>query len=100
MSENKIYVAMDVHKDSVMAAVLPEASPEPTVVKRLPNDGRKLRRFFDRLAEDGAVQACYEASGAGYVLQRALTAWGHACEVVAPSLIPQRPGSWDSSGAA
>lgn len=88
----KIYVAMDVHKDSVMVAVLPEGVTEPTVVKRLPNDAHKLRKFFDRLARDGAVQACYEASGAGYVLQRALRAWGHACEVVAPSLIPQRPG--------
>lgn len=91
MSE-KIYVAMDVHKDSVMVAVLPESSPEPTVVKRLPNDARKLRKFFDRVGRDGEVRACYEASGAGYVLQRALAEWGHACDVVAPSLIPQRPG--------
>jgi len=93
MSEkSKIYVGMDVHKDSVMVAVLPESSPEPTVVKRLPNEPRKLRRFFDRVVRDGEVQACYEASGAGYVLQRALTEWGHECEVVAPSLIPKRPG--------
>ena len=28
------------------------------------------------------VRACYEASGAGYVLQRSLTAWGVACEQV------------------
>jgi transposase len=93
MSEKaKIYVGMDVHKDSVMVALLPESSREPTIVKRLPNEPRKLRRFFDRVARDGVVQACYEASGAGYVLQRALTEWGHACEVVAPSLIPKRPG--------
>lgn len=56
-----------------MVAVLPEGSREPTVVKRLPNDAAKLRKFFDRVARDGAVHACYEASGAGYVLQRALT---------------------------
>lgn len=93
MSEkDKLYVGMDVHKDSVMVAVLPETSPEATLVKRLPNDPRKLKRFFDRVARDGEVQACYEASGAGYVLQRALTEWGYACEVVAPSLIPKRPG--------
>lgn len=58
---------MDVHKDSVMVAVLPESSREPTVVKRLPNEARKLRRFFDRTARPGVIQACYEASGAGYV---------------------------------
>ena len=38
------------------------------------------------------VRACYEASGAGYVLERMIRGWGHACEIVAPSLIPRRPG--------
>ena len=92
MSETKLYVGMDVHKDSVMVAVLPAGAAEPTVVKRLPNEVRKLRRFFERLSRQGEVRACYEASGAGYVLQRLLATWGHSCEVVAPSLIPTRPG--------
>lgn len=30
----KMYVGMDVHKDTVMMAVLPEDAPAPTVVKR------------------------------------------------------------------
>jgi len=38
------------------------------------------------------VNACYEASGAGYVLHRMLTEWGVHCEVIAPSLTPVRPG--------
>ena len=38
------------------------------------------------------MHACYEASGAGYVLHRALCDWGYACAVIAPSLIPKRPG--------
>jgi len=92
MSETKLFVGMDVHKDSVMVAVFPAGASEPTVVKRLPNEARKLRRFFERLSRQGEVRACYEASGAGYVLQRLLTTWGHTCEVVAPSLIPTRPG--------
>lgn len=92
MSKIKIYVGMDVHKDSVMVAVLPEGAREPTVVKRLPNEDRRLRRFLERIGRDGEIQACYEASGAGYVLQRRMEAWGYGCEVVAPSLIPTRPG--------
>jgi transposase len=87
-----IYVGMDVHKDSVTVAVLPAGAPAPTRLERLPNDLPKLKRFLDRLARDGDLRACYEASGAGYVLQRALREWGHACEVIAPSLIPKRPG--------
>ena len=61
----KIYVGMDVHKDSVMMAVLPEGASEPTVVERLPNEERKLKRFLDRLGREAEVYACYEASGAG-----------------------------------
>ncbi len=92
MSTTKLYVGMDVHKESVMVAVLPAGASQPNCVERLPNDLHRLRRFFTRLARQGAVQACYEASGAGYVLQRALNAWGHRCEIVAPSLVPTRPG--------
>jgi transposase len=88
----KLYVGMDVHKESVVLAVLPEDAQEPTVERRLANEKRKLRRFFERLRREGEIRACYEASGAGYVLQRAMKEWGLHCDVVAPSLIPTRPG--------
>ena len=91
-SSPKIDVGMDVHKDTVMIAVLPEDADMPTIVKQLPNEEAKLRRFLARVAEDGELRCCYEASGAGYVLHRAVEGWGHACEVIAPSLIPTRPG--------
>jgi transposase len=55
-------------------------------------DVHKLKRFLDRLASDAKLRCCYEASGAGYVLQRAMREWGYSCEVIAPSLIPKRPG--------
>jgi hypothetical protein len=83
---------MDVHKESITIAVLLTAAKAPTRVDRLPNELPKLKRYLDKLARDGELRACYEASGAGYVLHRALTAWGYACEVIAPSLIPKRPG--------
>lgn len=63
--ESKLYVGMDVHKDTVMVAVLPEGAPEPTVVKRLPNKAAKIRRWLARMSRQGEVWACYEASGAG-----------------------------------
>jgi transposase len=87
-----IYLGMDVHKDSVTIAVLPASAKTPTRLERLPNDLGKLKRFLDRLARDGELRPCYEASGAGYVLHRALREWGYACDVIAPSLIPKRPG--------
>lgn len=92
-SASIIHLGLDVHKESVTIAVLPHDAAAPTRVDRLPNDLAKLRRYFTRLAADGAeLRACYEASGAGYVLQRAMREWGYACEVIAPSLIPTKPG--------
>lgn len=90
--KTKVYVGMDVHKDTVMIAVLPEGARAPTLVKRLSHDPRGIRRLLDRLAREREVRACYEASGAGYVLERMIRSWGHECEIVAPSLIPRRPG--------
>ena len=86
------FCGMDVHKESVMVAVWEQQGSKPCRVERLPNELPKLKRFFARLARRGEVRVCYEASGAGYVLHRELTAWGHHCEIVAPSLIPIRPG--------
>jgi transposase len=38
------------------------------------------------------VQCCYEAGPCGFELQRALTTHGIGCDVIAPALIPRRPG--------
>ncbi len=58
-----------------------DASPES--VRRLM---AKLASRYDRL------HVCYEAGPTGYGLYRQLIALGHDCIVVAPSLIPQKPG--------
>src|SRR5262245_2082347 len=87
-----LYVGLDVHKESITIAVLPSGATTATRVDRLPNEASVLRRYLARLATTGELHACYEASGAGYVLQRAMREWGYHCEVIAPSLIPRRPG--------
>ncbi len=92
MPSSILWVGMDVHKDSLAIAVFRDREPEPLRVDRVANDDRKLRRYFQRLGRDGEARACYEASGAGYVLQRMLGTWGISCELAAPSLIPRRPG--------
>jgi transposase len=87
-----VYLGMDVHKDSITVAVLPAEAKAPTRLERLPNHLPALQKWLARIARAGELRACYEASGAGYVLHRAFREWGYACEVIAPSLIPQRPG--------
>ncbi len=63
-----IYLGMDVHKDSITIAVLPALAKAPTRLEKLPNDLPKLKQWLTRVARDSALQSCYEASGAGYVL--------------------------------
>ena len=87
-----LYLGLDVHKDTVTIAVLPADATAPTRIDKYPNDFAKLRRVFERHAKDGEIRACYEASGAGYVLQRAMQGWGYHCDMIAPSLIPLKPG--------
>ena len=96
-SSVNFWVGLDVHKDSVTAAVFRNRDPEPMRVDRLPYDLRKIRRYFERLQAEGDARACYEASGAGYVLQRSLAEWGIECYLAAPSLIPRRPGERNKS---
>jgi transposase len=52
-----------------------------------------MRRFVKRLASKyDRVHFCYEAGPTGYGLHRLITSLGYPCTVVAPSLIPRRPG--------
>lgn len=86
-----VWVGMDVHQDSITAAILYGESHEPTV-ECLPGDLNAVRKMFRRLSRRGTPRSCYEASGAGYVLQRCLEHDGFHCEVIAPSLVPKKPG--------
>ena len=49
MSTSMIWIGMDVHKDTVMVAVYLNEAREPEIVQQLPNDSRKLKRFFEQL---------------------------------------------------
>lgn len=85
------YVGLDVHAESITAAIIAGEGQDVEVIE-LSSDLMKVRRLFRRLSDKGPVRACYEASGAGFVLQRVLSRDGFHCEVIAPSLIPRRPG--------
>jgi len=86
-----IRIGLDVHVESITAAIREEDRPSAEVIK-LSGDLMKVRRLFRRLSKRGAIRACYEASGAGFVLHRVLTRDGFHCQVIAPLLIPRKPG--------
>jgi transposase len=52
-----------------------------------------MRRVVKKIAAScDRVHFCYEAGPTGYGLYRLITSLGHPCTVVAPSLIPRKPG--------
>ena len=86
------HVGLDVHKDTIAIAKLrPDA--ESPLVWEIPNEAKAIRRAFGKMfAEAYELRCCYEAGPCGYEVQRQLEGMGIECVVVAPSLIPCKPG--------
>jgi transposase len=87
----RLWVALDVHKLSIVAAVLPPAGGMPEV-SRIETTEAAIRRLIARLGGPAGLAVCYEAGPGGYALWRLLTGLGVACDIVAPSLVPVRAG--------
>jgi transposase len=89
-----LYVGLDVHKDSIAVAYAPEQpGSEPIYlgpVGTLKGDVDKLVRRLHSKAP--RLLFVYEAGPCGYWLYRYLQKKGQECMVVAPSLIPRKPG--------
>ena len=87
------FVGMDAHKKAISVAMLLPGQHQP-VEWQLANEPAAIRRLAKKLQREapGEVRCCYEAGPCGYVLQRQLETCGVICEVVAPSLIPVKPG--------
>lgn len=82
-----VTVGLDVHARSVRLAALRD--DELLEEHTLPHDHAAVQRAIERWP---GARACYEAGPTGYGLQRHLSAAGIECSVVAPALVPQRPG--------
>jgi len=84
-------IAFDQHAATTVAAVLLSGHRTPAL-HSLPSDSSTILRLVERLRRQAPVRCCYEAGPCGFELQRALTAREIPCDVIAPALIPRRPG--------
>src|SRR6266511_3905016 len=90
-----LFIGMDVHKDSIavadvaqdhgaevmyLGAIGPRQCDSDQLIRKMPSNAKHL--IF-----------VYEAGPWGYWLSRYLSKTGYDCGVVAPSLIPQKPGA-------
>jgi transposase len=96
MSEAKgiTYVGMDVHKSGINVAVMLSGSTQVDTEWQIANDKRSRERMVRKLKRMacGPIRVCYEAGPCGYALQRELRGRDLDCVVIAPSLIPAKPG--------
>ena len=68
----RLWVALDVHKLSIVAATLAPVAGRPEVVK-IETTEKAIRRFVDRLGGPEGLAVCYEAGPGGFALWRLLT---------------------------
>jgi len=87
----RLWVALDVHKFSIVAAVLPPQGGKPEL-SRIETTDKAIRRFIAKLGGPDGLAVAYEAGPGGFALWRMLCSMGVACDVIVPSLVPTRAG--------
>jgi len=89
--DSTLTVGLLPHKDSIAVCWLEGDSPREQT-REIPNDPRAIQKLLKWLASQGELRVCYEAGPCGYEVQRQLRKMGIRCEVIAPAMIPRRPG--------
>lgn len=92
LDEVKKFVGMDVHKNQITVAVADADSMEVRSHGKIENTESSLRRLLRKLGEPHELCFCYEAGFCGYEIYRQLNAMGAHVFVIAPSMIPKKPG--------
>ena len=89
-----LFVGLDVHKDSIAVAYAQGQSADPPVyVGAIGTREADLTKLIRQLrSKTPTLRFAYEAGPCGYGRYRDLTGQGFDCQVVAPSLIPKKPG--------
>jgi len=86
------YVGLDVHKNSIAVAIAVGDGGELRSYGTIDGKLADLDKLIKKLEHPGVeLRFCYEAGPTGYVISRHLKKRGYVCEVIAPSLIPQKP---------
>jgi transposase len=85
------FLGLDVHAATIAIAVLDDGQERPEI-REITNDPAAIRKAIKQIGKGRSLRCCYEAGPCGYVVQRQLAGMGIDCQVIAPSLIPQKPG--------
>lgn len=92
MTEPSMFVGLDVHQETIAVAVAAAGGGEAQSLGTIPNTPVAVAKLIRTVGAAPQLRVCYEAGPCGYGLHRQLTELGVACVVVAPSLVPTKPG--------
>ncbi len=95
MKKSLLFVGLDVHAQNITIGVAPGDGGAARLCGTISNDLHALEKVFAKLRKAPAgveLRVCYEAEPTGFVLARRLAQLKISWTVVAPSLIPTRPG--------
>lgn len=91
---SEVFVGIDVAKARNAIAIADgKRGGEVRFLGEVDATDESMRRAVKRIvAQHDRVHFCYEAGPTGYGLHRLITSLGQSCIVVAPSLLPRKPG--------
>jgi transposase len=91
MREKLRFLGLDVHAETIAIAIA-EPSGEVRSLGTIANREDSVRKFINRPGSPEQLRACYEAGPTGFALYWQLTQLGVECAVIAPTLVPKKPG--------
>ena len=93
MKNSNTWVGIDQHADSLRIATFDDEDVQARQEYEIIPDSKGMVSLLKRLKSIASKVHCvYEAGPCGYALYRYLNDHGIECEVVAPSLVPRKPG--------
>ena len=93
MKDFSKYVGLDTHKETIAVAVADALGGKARYYGEITNTPEAIGKLVRSLCCDGEVISfCYEAGPCGYEVYHQIRGLGHHCSVVAPSLVPSKPG--------
>lgn len=91
-----VFIGLDTHKEFNEVAYIEYGhDTQPVHLGRIASSKLALKKLVRQLQSKfpkATLHFAYEAGPCGYWVYRLLTSMGHPCYVVAPSLIPKKPG--------
>ena len=92
MKDTIKYVGLDVSKEKISVAIAEEGREAPRYYGMIPHSLEAIKKLVKKLGDKKQIKVCYEAGPTGYPLYRFFLSLGIECFVIAPSLIPSKPG--------